>query len=365
MKRYGNLFNSTFSEEALYRAYLSASKGKKKTKSYLQFSAHLGAELYLLREELLSGDYRLRPYRRLKIQTPKPRDILAPHFRDVVVQHAIYATIYPIFNRSFIHTSFACRKGKGTHAASDCAYHAMQEHDTDLCTLHLDVRRFFSSIDREILVGLLKRKIKDDRLLAVMELFCSSADGSTGIPLGNLLSQLYALIYLNPADHFIKRVLKVNRYVRYVDDMVLIGMTRPVAKKLQEVIKGFLADKLHLNLSKWSLRRIREGINFVGYRTWPTHRLIRKYSLQKFRRAVAKGKDETAWSIIAHAQWTSSLKIMKNIISRSNRMVIHLPLSHKRRLGLCCLPNNLICMGSIWPEPSLNWSWTSWPASDF
>lgn len=356
MKRYGNLFDKTFSEEALFRAYLSASKGKKKTKSYLRFSSQLGAELYLLREELLSGDYRLRPYRKLKIQTPKPRDILAPHFRDVVVQHAVYATIYPIFNRSFIHTSFACRKGKGTHAASDCAYHAMQSLDKDLYTLHIDVRKFFSSVDRDILIGLLRRKIKDDRLLAVMELFCTSSDGSSGIPLGNLLSQLYALIYLNPVDHFVKRTMKVERYARYVDDMILVGMTRPQAVGIQRAIQDFLAHKLRLGLSKWALRKIRDGINFVGYRTWPTHRLIRKYSLQKFRRAVTKNKDETAWSIIAHAQRTSSLKIMRSIISRSNRMMIHLPLSHKRRLGLCYLPNNLKFMVNICLEPSPSWS---------
>jgi len=335
MKRYGNLFDKTFSEAALYRAYLSASKGKKKTKSYLQFSSNLGSELFSLREELLNGTYKLKPYRELQIKTPKPRDILAPHFRDVVVQHAVYATIYPIFNRSFINTSYACRKGKGTHAASDYAYHSMRETDNDLFTLHLDVRNF-SSIDRSVLISLLENKIKDKRLLIVMKLFCTSTSSEVGIPLGNLLSQLYALIYLNPVDHFIKRILKINKYVRYVDDMILIGMAKTKAIEAQSKITYFLRSKLHLSLSKWSLKKVKYGINFVGFRTWNSHRLIRKYSLHKFRKAVMKNKDETAWSIIAHAQRTSSTKIMRSIIVRNNEMVDRLPQSHKRRLNICC-----------------------------
>lgn len=339
MKRYGNLFEKTFAIEALFDAYLSASRGKKKTLSYIGFTANLGTELDALRDELHSGGYGLQPYRQLSITTPKPRQILAPHFRDVVVQHAIYRTIYPIFNRSFIHTSFACRAGKGTHAASDYAYQAMQQSAPDSYTLHLDVRKFFASVDRGILGELLARKIKDQRLLAVMRLFCSAEEmpGHTGIPLGNLLSQLYALIYLSPVDHFIKRVLKVPRYARYVDDMLLVGLpTRDAAVAIKDRVEEFLADRLRLQFSRWSLRRVRDGINFVGYRTWPTHRLIRKFSLQKFKRAVARDKDETAWSIIAHAKATSSVRAMRAIIETNTEAVARLPISHKWRLGLCC-----------------------------
>lgn len=336
MKRYGNLFSKTFSEESLYSAYVSASKGKKKTKSYLDFSANLGSEIYSLRNEILSGVYKLRPYRKLQIKTPKIRDILAPHFRDVVVQHAIYNTIYPIFNKSFIHTSYACRKFKGTHAASNYAYKSMRESDKNLYTIHLDVKKYFNSIDRKILIKLLENKIKDDRLLNIMKLFCTTSLGDTGIPLGNLLSQLYALIYLNPVDHYIKRVLKIEKYVRYVDDMVLIGLDRKEALNAKKCITLFLGTQLHLSLSKWSLKRVKDGINFVGYKTWKTHRLIRKYSLQKFRKAVLKEKDEIAWSIIAHAQKTNSIKNMRSIIILNTRMVKNLPNSHKRRLDICC-----------------------------
>jgi len=337
MKRYGNLFDKTFSEESLYNAYLSASKGKKKTGSYLKFSSNLGYELIKLREEILSGEYKLRPYRRLQIKTPKVRDILAPHFRDVIVQHAIYTTIYPIFNKTFIHTSFACRKGKGTHAASDYAYFSMKESPKDSYTLHLDVKKYFPSINIKILIELLEKKIKDKRLLEIMKLFCTTLETKIGIPLGNLLSQLYALIYLNPVDHYIKRFLKVKRYVRYVDDMVLIGITKQQAKTYKKVIQNFLYKNLFLSLSKWSLKHIKRGINFVGYRTWVTHRLIRKYSLHKIKSAINKNKDHIVWSIISHAKRSSSIYKIKSFLLTNKEMTTRLSISFQRKLNLCSL----------------------------
>ena len=157
--------------------------------------------------------------------------------------------------------------------------------------------------------------------------------GERGIPIGNLLSQLYALAYLNPVDHFIKRQLRVRYYVRYVDDMVLIGLGRAEALAAKDAIEGFLRDNLGLEYSKWSLVRARRGVNFVGYRTWASHRLIRKYSWRKFRRAVARDKDEVAWSIIAHAKDTASMDAMGACIRQNDAMYQRLPEAHKRRLA--------------------------------
>lgn len=333
MKRYGKLFDKIFTEEALYRAYLSASKGKKKTKQYLVFSASLGSEIKTLLNEIHGETYNPSPYRKLNVTAPKPRIIHAPCFRDVVVQHAIYSAVYPVFNRTFVATSMACRPGKGTHAASDYAYAAMQRAELDHYTLHLDVKRFFASINHTILSELLRKKIKDTRLLDVMGKFFGPFP--QGVVLGNLLSQLYALIYLNPVDHFIKRVLKVDRYVRYVDDMMFIGLDKGKVLDVRDQVTMFLESELSLELSKWSICKVRNGINFVGYRTWPTHRLIRKYSLQKFKRAVRDNNDKTAWSIIAHAQKTSSVRAMAAVINRRPAMATCLPLSHKMRLGIC------------------------------
>lgn len=332
MKRIGGLFDKVVSEKALYEGYLAARRAKRKTQACLRFSARIGAEIGALHAELVSGEYRPRPYRVFEVPSPKPRMIYAPDFRDVVVQHSIYAAIYPVLNRSFIDSSCACRIGLGTHAASDYALRALRASDPDSYVLHLDVRKFFYSIDRQILAAILRRKIKDRRLLRIMDLFMSSV-GERGIPIGNLLSQLYALAYLNPVDHFIKRELRIKHYVRYVDDMVLIGLERGLALEAKDAIEAFLRDRLRLEYSKWSLVKVRRGVNFVGYRTWASHRLIRKYSWRKFRRAVASGKDEVAWSIIAHAQHTASMDAMGACIRQNDGMYQRLPEAHKRRLA--------------------------------
>lgn len=332
MKRIGKLFDQVASEQALFAGYLAARRAKRKTQACLRFSSRLGAEIGALHEELVSGGYRPRPYRVFEVPKPKPRMIYAPDFRDVVVQHSIYAVIYPILNRSFIDSSCACRVGLGTHAASDYALRALRASDPDSYVLHLDVRKFFYSIDRQVMAAILRRKIKDNRLLRVMDLFMPSI-GDRGIPIGNLLSQLFALAYLNPVDHFIKRELRARHYVRYVDDMVLIGLERGLALEAKDAIEAFLRDRLRLEYSKWSLVKVRRGVNFVGYRTWASHRLIRKYSWRKFRRAVARGKDEVAWSIIAHAQHTASMDAMGACIRQNDEMYQRLPEAHKRRLA--------------------------------
>jgi len=313
MKRIGNLFDRTFSEENLYQAYLDARKGKRKKRACFKFEVGLGANLAQLHSEISGGTYRPRPYFQFVVYEPKRRVIYAPDFRDVVVQHAIYRVVYPIFDRTFISTSFACRKGYGTHRASDYTQRALRAYSGDLYTLKLDIRRFFYSIDRAILRALIERKIKDARLVDMMMLFAEH-DEPLGIPIGNLLSQLYALIYLNPLDHFVKRELKVKHYVRYVDDFILIGLERDQCLEYRERIKSFLIDRLHLEVSKSTIQKIKRGVNFVGYRTWRSRRFIRKYSLYKFRRMVLKGKKEAVVSLLGHAKNTNSLRYMLRII---------------------------------------------------
>ena len=329
MKRSGQLFDKIFSKENLYFAYLDARRGKRKKRACFEFETNLGANLISLYKELQNDKYKPKPYFKFIIHEPKERIIHAPAFRDVVVQHAIYRIIYNIFNRTFISTSFACRTGYGTHRASDYTQKALRAYNEDLYTLKLDIRKFFYSINRDILRALIERKIKDKRLIDVMVLF-TEKDGSLGIPIGNLLSQIYALIYLNPADHFVKRVLKVKHYVRYVDDFILIGLTRDKCLKYKARIIEFLRENLQLELSKSTIQKIKRGVNFVGYRTWQNRRIIRKYSLYKFRRMVKKGKQESTVSLLGHAKRTNSLPYMLQIIKESpNAKDIQLPKSYR------------------------------------
>lgn len=309
MKRIGNLFETVFSKENIYQAYLDARKGKRKKRGCFEFEASLSANLSYIHESIHNGTYKPAPYFKFIVFEPKERVIYAPSFLDIVVQHAIYRIVYPIFNRSFIDTSFACRKGMGTHKASDCTQNYMRSCSGDQYYLKCDVRKFFYSIDRLILAKLIRRKIKDERLIAVMMQF-SEMDTEKGIPIGNLLSQIYALIYLNPLDHFIKRRLQAKRYVRYVDDIVLIGISRPEAMSFKQEIEAFLDTVLNLAFSKTSVQKIKRGINFVGYRTWKSKRFVRKYSLYKFTKCLKQNKTGAAVSLLGHAKHTDSICFM-------------------------------------------------------
>ncbi len=321
MKRTGGLFHQAFTPENLYLAYLDARRGKRGKRACFEFEVNLGANLAALHDEIHAGAYRPQPYFKFTVYEPKPRTIHAPAFRDIVLQHAVYRLIYPLFDRCFIASSFACRKGYGTHRASDYTQRALRAYAGDLYYLKLDIRKFFYSIDRLILRKLIEAKIKERRFVDVMMLFATTEE-PLGIPIGNLLSQIYALIYLNPLDHFVKRDMKVRHYVRYVDDMVLVGLSREQALDYKERIVAFLKARLQLELSKSTLQRVRRGVNFVGYRTWRSRRFIRKHSLYKFRRRLAAGDQAAVVSLLGHAKVTGSLPYMLKLLRDAPQIVL-------------------------------------------
>ncbi len=312
-KRIGYLFKKTFTVENLYNSYLIARAGKRKKRGTLKFEMNLGGEILSLHKELMSNTYNPKPYSKFEIYEPKKRVIYAPAFRDLVVQHAIYKEIYPIFDKTFINTSYACRKGGGTHKASLYLQKEMKKYDSNLYYAKLDVRKFFYRIDRDILRKLFEKKIKDKIFVDVMCMFLKN-DGNIGIPIGNLLSQIYALIYLNELDHFIKRELKIKSYVRYVDDFVAVGLTLEEAKEFKNKCENFLKDKLNLELSHSTIQKIKKGINFVGYRTWKTKKFIRKHSMYKFRKAAKKQQLKPIISLIGHAKDTKTMPYFRRIL---------------------------------------------------
>lgn len=304
-KRHGNLFDKTFTLVTLHAAFQRARLGKRKTSAVLCFERNLGAELEALLAELHSGRYTPRPYRTFQVFEPKQRLIYAPHFRDVVVQHALYAVIYPIFDAGFIHDSYGCRVGKGTHRAADRAQQFLRESPEGSYLLQLDIRKFFYRIDRSILMELIMRKIKCHRTIQLIGAFACYPD-PVGIPIGNLMSQLYALIYLNPLDHFIKREMEATRYVRYVDDFVIFGLSQEHANAARVEIEDWLAENLHLELSRWTIQAVSRGLNFVGFRTWRKTRFVRRHSLHTFSRSLARGDVPSLTSIMGHARHTAT-----------------------------------------------------------
>lgn len=294
----------------LYQGYLNARKHKRNKKAIFEFEKDLGRNLEQLSLEIRNLSYKPDEYRTFKIYEPKERLIVAPAFRDCVVQHTIYAYIYDLFDKGFIYDSYGCRRGKGTHAASQQLQNYMRKYDGGSYYLQLDIRKYYYSIDHAILRERLERKIEDIMLVNLIMLFVDT-DKKKGLLVGNVLSQLFGLIYLDWMDHFIKRVLKVKHYIRYVDDCILVGQSsRDESYVLKGKIETFIKDKLKLSFSKYTIAQIKKGSNFVGFRTWRSKKFIRKRCLHNFNRALKNDKHESLHSMLGHAKHSSSLKNM-------------------------------------------------------
>ena len=337
MKRVGNLFALATSPQALHQGYLDARHGKRGCRAVYAFERRIGTELDALHEELQTGAYQPRRYNHFWVYEPKPRQISAPAFRDRVVQHALYSVVRPVFERSFVDTSFACRPGKGTHAAADYVQRAMQAAPRDSYYVQLDVRRYYYSIRHDILRRQIERKVKDARLVDLWMQFADTGDGKTpgvGLPIGCLMSQLNGLIYLDPLDHFIKRDLEVRHYARYVDDFVLIGVSRAEGERYALAVADFLASRLGLSLSRCTIARVTRGINFVGYRTWASRRFVRKHSLYTYRRAIRVRRLESIVSCLGHARRTASLRHMLTTARTDHDLYRQLPQSYRQLYNL-------------------------------
>jgi Reverse transcriptase (RNA-dependent DNA polymerase) len=236
MRRYGHLWEGMISFENLLRAAEKARRGKRFKPGVARFFFNLERELVRLHDELRSMTYRPGPYRTFMIYEGKPRQISAAPFRD----HALTGVLDPIFERSFVYDSYACRKGKGTHAAVDRCQAFARHH---AFVLKADVRRFFPSIDHEILKSQIARRIKDPHVLSLVNMIVDHSNPQPsviawfpgddlftpterrrGLPLGNQTSQFFANVYLDPLDHFVMDRLGLS-YVRYVDDFLVFSET--------------------------------------------------------------------------------------------------------------------------------------------
>jgi len=303
MKRYGNLWDNLTSFENLYLAYRKARRGKRNRPPVERFEFQLEQALVNLRESLLQKTYTPGGYRTFQIYDPKPRTISAAPFPDRVVHHALCNIVEPIYERSFIDDSYACRQGKGTHAAVD-RYQVFARKNRYV--LKCDVRKFFPCIDHQILQNGLKRKIKDPHVLWLIEKIILSSnthapvpgyfpgdnlftqiERSRGLPIGNQTSQFFANVYLNPLDHFVKEELRCRFFVRYVDDFVLLSNCKEELTIWRDQIEKYLWSlRLWLHPYKRVISRVEDGINFLGYRSFPYHRTLTKEGVRKFRRRL-------------------------------------------------------------------------------
>jgi len=295
MKSHGNLWNTFISFENLYSAFLKAKKSKKKTKGITDFEYNLESELFKIQNELINKTYTCSDYFMFKIFEPKERLIKALPFKDRVVQHALCNIIEPIFDKTFISTSYACRKNKGTHTALKNIRKNVQLHfNLEGYSLKSDVRKYFPSIDHVVLKKIIANKIRDKQIIWLINLIIDSDHSEfgikKGIPIGNLTSQLFANIYLNELDKFVKHKLKAKYYYRYVDDFIIFSNSKKELRAYKRKIKYFLHKYLYLDIpnKKTNIYLIKDGVDFVGYKAFPTHTRLRRANILKFARRTKK-----------------------------------------------------------------------------
>lgn len=320
MNKINDIYEKVYDFENLHQAYLEARKGKRYRHDVLAFSKNLEENLIQLQNELIWDTYSVGRYREFYVYDPKKRLIMALDFRDRVIQWAIYRQLNPILDKQFISDSYGCRKDKGTHKAAQKLQYWLRKADrspNDCYYLKLDISKYFYRVDHDVLVNILKTKIEDEKLLNLLEKIirsekkfglppglepheCSYTErpDNRGMPIGNLTSQMFANLYLNELDQFCKHVLKIKRYVRYMDDVIILDSDKAILWQYKNDIESFLNNTLKLDLNnKTAVRPIESGVEFVGFRIWPTHVKLKKKSAVKIKhklkivqRAYSKGE---------------------------------------------------------------------------
>jgi retron-type reverse transcriptase len=288
MKTYKKLFNKIVEPEHLFRAW-DEFKSNKRNKADVQvFEKDLERNIFELSRDLKAKTYRHGAYTGFYIYDPKRRHIHKATVRDRVLHHAIFKVLNEIFEPTFIPHSFSCRIGKGTHkgvqALSNMVRKASRNYTSPCIALKCDIRKFFDSIDHQVLLSILRKRIKDQDLIWLLEEIVGSFNGSRsdlfsqrGVPIGNLTSQIFANIYMNEFDQFIKHELKAQYYARYTDDFVILGHSEVILRNQLDRINSFLQLNLALELhpQKVIFRQYHQGIDFLGYVVFPHHVLVR------------------------------------------------------------------------------------------
>lgn len=314
----------------LVRAWKLASRGKRDRLPVARFGAEMDERLVEIKQALETGTWRPGVHRQFFVYDPKFRKIAAPPFADRVVHHAICQVIEPLFERRFIFDSYACRVNKGAHVAIRRLQKFLRKKRA-IYALKCDISQFFASIDHDVLRRIIGQTIHDPKLLQVLDRII--AGYSPGIPIGNLTSQLFANIYLDQFDHFIKEELRIKYYLRYMDDFVILGESKAELTKTLSAIRIFLTDKLKLSLHPRKVRLFPTwlGVDFVGYVVFTDHILLRPKNIRRFikklhkqQKSLALGKitpkelEESVRSWIAHTSHADTWRLRKKLFASAN-----------------------------------------------
>ncbi|MCX6752789.1 MAG: reverse transcriptase/maturase family protein [Candidatus Nomurabacteria bacterium] len=351
--------------ENLFVSWREFLNGKSKRQDVILFGVNLMDNIYSLHNDLKNKTYKHSNYEVFKINDPKPRDIHKAIVRDRLLHHAIYRILYPYFDKKFIHDSYSCRIGKGTHKAIyrfESFINRVSKNNTKTCwVLKCDIRKFFANIDHDILKSILAKHIQDKDTLNILENIIDSfssnpigkaygvnnspllaiaktdecaksnfaqnkkltnsaiaenVNNEKGLPLGNLTSQLLVNIYMNEFDQYMKHVLKVKYYIRYADDFVILSEDKKCLEDILKEVANFLKENLRLELhpDKVFIKTIYSGVDFLGWGHFPTHRVLRNATKKRMIRNLKNNSNEnTRASYLGMLNHGNTFKLKENL----------------------------------------------------
>lgn len=287
MKRHRNLFPQIISMDNLLLAHRNARKGKGSYPEVQAVEKNPKEYLNKVQEMLKSKTFKTAPYKvRTILDTGKQREIYTlPYFPDRIVHHAIMNITQPIWDRTFIADCCSAIPGRGLHFGVKRLRKFLKDEENTQYCLKFDVRKYYPSINHNILISLIERKIKCRDTLDLLEDVVRSPGGDSNVPIGNYLSQYFANIYLNQFDHWVKEQQRMRYYIRYSDDGVILHKSKAHLQSLLTEIQEYLNRNLLLSLNhKTQIFPVdSRGIDFLGYRSFRTYTLLRKRTAKRFK----------------------------------------------------------------------------------
>jgi RNA-directed DNA polymerase len=323
MTMFTHKYKDTISVENLLLAWREFRVGKRSRKDTQEFERNLMSNIFRLHKRLKNKTYKHAKYSVFRISDPKPRIIHKAAVEDRLLHHALHRVLYPYFDKRFIFDSYSCRVDKGAHAALDrfrTLFLKVSRNNTRTCwVLKCDIKKFFASIDHDLLIGVLEENIPDKDLIWLLSQIVDSFESQEGkgLPLGNLTSQLFANIYMDRLDKFVKHTLKVKYYIRYADDFVFLSEGKEHLLDLLPKIREFLNKELFLELHerKILLKTVASGVDFLGWVHFPDHRILRTSTKRRvLRNTVGEVSEETIQSYLGLISHGNTYKIRKRVI---------------------------------------------------
>ena len=284
MKTYKHLWEQFISPENFELAAKNAIKHKKSKQAVKIFLKNKDAWLHKLRTQVITGNFKTSKYQTFTIYEPKKRVIYKlPLYPDHILQHALINVLGPIWQRGFIQDSYACIPGRGLHRASQRTMDFVRRNKY---VLQCDIKKFYPSINHDIMMKIIAHKIHDRRILKVLNEIVRSVGGNTNLPIGNLTSQWMGNVYMNQLDMFIKQELHWADYIRYCDDFCLYSNKKSELKRVAKIIKLFINQNLELVFSKSDIRQTKQGVCFIGYRHFKKFILLKKRTAKKIKTRI-------------------------------------------------------------------------------